>query len=134
MPFAAFNRIAQDSFTGSIEITEEQYLEGLNGLTSGMEVIIEGGFRVAAPVPPEPEPVPDPTTEELIQMALAQRDQLLTVAAIRIAPLADAVELGEASEAEVALLKKWKQYRVLLNRIDQQAGFPQSIDWPEIPA
>ena len=47
-----------------------------------------------------------------------QRDSLLALAAIRIAPLQDAVDLDDASDEEVALLKKWKQYRVALNRID----------------
>ena len=65
---------------------------------------------------------------------VARRDELLAVAALRIAPLQDAADLGKAPEAEAALLLSWKQYRVDLNRIEQQAGFPTVIDWPEIPA
>ena len=83
--------------------------------------------------PPQPIPVP-PTAEEARKSALFERDRLLVTAAIRIAPLQDAVDLGDATPADEANLKKWKQYRVALNRIDQQAGFPEIIEWPLSPA
>jgi len=67
MPFAAKSKIAFDSFEGAIEITEEQYLEALEGMQVGLDVTIEGGFKVAAPVPPTPPPEPVPTTEQLIE-------------------------------------------------------------------
>ncbi|MDG9885389.1 tail fiber assembly protein [Pseudomonas sp. GD04058] len=51
-----------------------------------------------------------------------------------IAPLQDAVDLDEATEAEAALLKEWKRYRVALNRLPEQPGYPDSIDWPVPPA
>lgn len=65
--------------------------------------------------------------------AVQRRDGLLQVAAIRIAPLQDAQDLGKATEAESARLLAWKQYRIDLNRIDKQEGFPASIEWPEAP-
>lgn len=51
-----------------------------------------------------------------------------------IAPLLDAVDLDEATEAEAALLKDWKRYRVALNRLPDQPGYPAAIDWPAPPA
>lgn len=72
--------------------------------------------------------------EQLAEIALNERDALLAQAAIRIAPLQDAVDLGEASAAEEQALIAWKRYRVAVNRIDQQAGFPGQIDWPAPPA
>lgn len=75
-----------------------------------------------------------PTPEEALASALAKRDNLLSVAAIRIAPLQDAVDLEEATTADVTLLKKWKQYRIAVNRIDQQEGFPSDITWPVEPS
>ncbi|WP_337158135.1 tail fiber assembly protein [Pseudomonas putida] len=72
--------------------------------------------------------------EQLAEIALNERDALLAQAAIRIAPLQDAVDLGEASAAEEQALIAWKRYRVAVNRIDQQAGFPGQIDWPVPPA
>jgi hypothetical protein len=80
--------------------------------------------------PPPPPPVaPPPTAAEV----LVQRDALLALATVRIAPLQDAVDLDEATPAEVAALKAWKQYRVLLNRIEQQSSFPTTVDWPKAP-
>lgn len=66
--------------------------------------------------------------------AVGTRDNLIRDAATRIAPLQDAVDLGEASDEDMANLKKWKQYRVALNRIDQQSGYPATIDWPVEPS
>ena len=51
-----------------------------------------------------------------------------------IAPLQDAVDLDEATEPEAALLKEWKRYRVALNRLPEQPGYPTEIDWPAPPA
>lgn len=66
--------------------------------------------------------------------ALSARDDLLRVAAIRIAPLQDTVDLEDATPDEVVMLKKWKQFRVALNRIEQQSGFPLTIEWPIAPS
>ncbi len=51
-----------------------------------------------------------------------------------IAPLQDAVDIDEATDDETALLTAWKKYRVLLNRVPAQAGYPTTIDWPVAPA
>lgn len=77
---------------------------------------------------------PEPTSEELAAAAFARRDELLAIAALRIAPLQDAVDIDRASDAEVAALKAWKNYRVDLNRVELQEGFPASIEWPQAPA
>jgi hypothetical protein len=66
--------------------------------------------------------------------ALAERDERMQVATARIAPLQDAVDLGEATANEEPLLLAWKRYRVALNRIQQQSGFPVDIVWPDTPA
>lgn len=83
---------------------------------------------------PVRQDAPEPTPEELAAAALVRRDELLAIAALRIAPLQDAVDIDRASDAEVAALKAWKNYRVDLNRIEQQSGFPASIEWPIEPA
>lgn len=75
-----------------------------------------------------------PTVEEVHRAALVERDHLLSVAAIRISPLQDSVELGESTSEEESLLLAWKKYRVQVNRIDQQLGFPMSIEWPSPPS
>lgn len=65
--------------------------------------------------------------------ALKTRDGLLREAAVRIAPLQDAVDLGGASVDEEVELKSWKQYRVALNRVQLQPNFPASVNWPAVP-
>lgn len=76
---------------------------------------------------------PPPTESQLRDAVLGQRDTLLSEAAIRMAPLQDAEDLGEAIPQEVAALKAWKRYRVALNRIELHEGFPTSVEWPLIP-
>lgn len=66
--------------------------------------------------------------------ALSQRDTRLQAASSRMAPFQDAVDLGDATEAEAALLLEWKRYRVALSRIEEQPGFPLDIEWPSMPA
>jgi hypothetical protein len=64
---------------------------------------------------------------------LASRDDKLRLSTLRIAPLQDAHDLGESTETEESLLISWKRYRIALNRIEQQAGYPADIDWPLSP-
>lgn len=46
----------------------------------------------------------------------------------------DEVDVDEATDEDLAELKAWKKYRVALNRMPDQAGYPQAIDWPSAPA
>jgi hypothetical protein len=73
-------------------------------------------------------------SDALAAQASATRDGLLSIAAIRIAPLQDAVDLGMATPAKSALLKRWKEYRIELDDVPDQAGYPQSISWPVAPS
>lgn len=133
MPYAANGVVQQDPIREGVEITDEQYNEAIEGMCAGLMVTIDGGFKIV-PVP-DPEPVipPAPTPEALAAQAMGQRDYLLSVAAIRIAPLQDSVDLGDETAEDSENLILWKQYRVALNRIEQQAGFPQVINWPQVP-
>jgi len=72
--------------------------------------------------------------EQLLSTAVFYMAQRRAVADAAIAPLQDAVELDEATEAEAALLKEWKRYRVALSRLPEQEGYPNEIDWPALPA
>jgi hypothetical protein len=84
----------------------------------------------APPAPPSPLP---PTAAQWLTIAISQRDQLLTAATLAMAPLQDAVELGDATPTEIALLTQWKQYRVAVNRAPNQDDFPHAIAWPLAP-
>lgn len=86
----------------------------------------------------EGDPIPDSspapiTTEQLSTSARDERDRLLMYATLRINPLQDAVDLGRATEEKKSLLKKWKEYRVDLDDVVSQPGFPEAISWPKEP-
>ena len=82
--------------------------------------------------PPDPVPLPS-TVEDFAAAAKNKRTQLLTSAATRMGPLQDAIEEDTVTAGELASLKLWRQYRIALNRIEQQAGFPSDVDWPTSP-
>lgn len=74
-----------------------------------------------------------PTLEQVLQDANSQRDRLLAVAGLRIAPLQDAIDLGESTDADIANLKLWREYRVAVSRVPQQSGYPNKVEWPVTP-
>lgn len=55
----------------------------------------------------------------------------LNDATIKISTLQDALDLGIATEDELAQLKEWKTYRVLLSRIDTSKA--SDVEWPKKP-
>nr|WP_279153298.1 tail fiber assembly protein [Pseudomonas mosselii] len=69
----------------------------------------------------------------LLEQVHAEIDSLRKIADSSILPLQDAVDLESATEAEAALLNNWKRYRVALNRLPEQPGYPAEIDWPAPP-
>ncbi|WP_350307007.1 tail fiber assembly protein [Photorhabdus viridis] len=77
------------------------------------------------------EDIPPPTKEQLISIAEIQRTQFLSLANEKITPLSDAVELDMATNEEAQLLKEWKKYRIMLNRVDTSKAL--EIDWPIPP-
>ncbi|QXI37351.1 tail fiber assembly protein [Pseudomonas xantholysinigenes] len=73
-------------------------------------------------------------TLDPLGVAQAEILRLRGLADSAIAPLQDAVDLDDAREAEAARLKTWKRYRVALNRLPEQPGYPTEIDWPALPS
>lgn len=67
----------------------------------------------------------------LTQRTANQKQRYLDDAGRVIAPLQDAVDIGEATDEEIALLQAWKKYRVLVNRIDISTA--PDIEWPPVP-
>lgn len=110
-----------------VEITHARYQE-LQLAQSAGNAIQPGpdGYPMAV--------APIVTDEDLAARATMRRDRSLSAAALRIAPLQDAVDLGSATAIEVQQLRAWKTYRVELNRLEQQIGFPREITWPDEPA
>ena len=71
---------------------------------------------------------------QVLSAAISETARCRSIADSAIAPLQDAVDIDEATAAEVARLKVWKKYRVELNRLPDQPGYPSSIIWPVAPA
>lgn len=92
-----------------------------------LHVAVEDAPQVQVPVPTAP-------VEDALQFATRQLQALRMQADYAIAPLQDAVDLDDATDAEVAALKAWKKYRVALSRVPDQPGYPDAIDWPVTPA
>ncbi|MFY1052398.1 hypothetical protein ACOQNP_12355 [Ectopseudomonas khazarica] len=75
MPYAAEGRLSHDPIEGGIEITEQQYRQGLNGVLAGEHVQIVGGAFFVGPLPVvEPEPEPEPTPDEIKAQRLEQNN------------------------------------------------------------
>lgn len=99
-------------------------------ISSDLELLDQDGLAKARKAQ---EDANAPTSEQLLTQVNAQRDSLLAIAALRIAPLQYAVDLDMATDKEKATLLDWMHYSVRLNRIEQQEGYPEVVDWPITP-
>ena len=74
--YAADNRIAKSPIQGGIEITEQQYLDALQGMIAGERVRVVDGAMIVEPVPepePEPEPAPPEPSTRLLLLTIQSR-------------------------------------------------------------
>lgn len=103
-----FNNLPDDL----IEISVDYWQELLNGQNGKKEISSDkNGYPVLVDVAPA-------TVEQLKVIASREKERLMALATVAIAPLQDAVELGIATAEETAALSEWKKYRVLLMRVD----------------
>ena len=71
------------------------------------------------------------TKDELIIQADLKIEQMMVKAYQNITLLQDALDLGIATNEELAQLKEWKIYRVMLSRVDTSTA--PDIDLPDNP-
>ncbi|WP_208951211.1 tail fiber assembly protein [Rahnella sp. ChDrAdgB13] len=109
----------------AIAVSDDDYKALFEGQAKGKIITADSNGK---PVLSDP---PAPTQEELIAQATTQRDSLMAIATSAIAPLQDAVDIDEATDEEIALLKAWKKYRVALSRLDLSTA--PDIEWPTQP-
>lgn len=74
---------------------------------------------------------PPPTHEQLIATADKNKASLRSQADEEISWRQDAVNLGIATDEEIATLEEWKKYRIMLMRVDTSTA--PEITWPEQP-
>lgn len=107
----------------SVEITYEYHNELLQKQTLGLEIQPDkNGYPVAL------ERVL--SDEERIYRNESKKQQLINEAIQKIALLQDIIDLNKQESNEEDMLKKWKQYRILLTRIDTNQ---LDVKWPEQP-
>ena len=80
-------------------------------------------------------PVPDyyPTDAELIAAAVERISTGLRIATTAITRYQDRIDIDDATQVDIALLKAWKTYRVGLNRLPDQPDYPHRLTWPVCP-
>lgn len=88
-------------------------------------VCVDGTFSAFAPIVP--------TAEELKAEALSTRNTLLAAADEATAGMADAYIAGLLSAEETETFKSFAAYKLALNKIDKQPGYPADIKWPDSP-
>ncbi len=126
---SCFNDVPDGGETpeGAVVITWEQRQSILDGQSAGKNITAdENGFPILIdrPVPPR----------DYLSEAIAETAKLRAIADYAITPLQYAVDVDEATEADLAALKAWKKYYVQVTRVPAQAGYPELINWPALPA
>lgn len=109
-----------------IEVSDTEHAALMDGQRAGKMIVPDANGR---PILTER---PEPTSEQLIEIANTEKVKYLSVANAAIAPLQDAVDLGIATGEEKARLQEWKKYRVLLSRVDTSTA--PDIEWPLEPS
>ncbi|MBH8611967.1 tail fiber assembly protein [Pseudomonas mohnii] len=107
----------------AVELSDELYLSLQQAQRDGKVIDFESEPPVSRDFVMSPE--------QVLSASLAKRDELLRIATARIAPLQDAVDLGDETGPESVRLAVWKQFRVAVNRIDTSQPNPT---WPDLPA
>lgn len=74
------------------------------------------------------EPRIVPLTQEAMRAVLSSK---MAEATGRIQTLQDAIDFGEATDAEKESIIEWKKYRIALSRID--VSVPSNVFWPSEP-
>jgi len=74
-----------------------------------------------------------PNDAEYLAAAQERMELALRRANSEVVIYQDRVDVDEASDADRAQLTAWKKYRVAINRIPEQSGYPHAITWPVAP-
>ena len=78
-------------------------------------------------------PVPPVSDADLRAKAMSKRDELLSIADKATAGMADAYVAGLLNEGDEVTFKAYAAYKLALNKVDAQPGYPSDIEWPTSP-
>jgi len=129
----------------SVDISEEEYRGFYLSINNGCRIYIKNNaFEISDKKPGKYHDWDSASlswviTEEsrakmdsdLIRSNVHKKQSLMAEASSTIAPLQDAVDIGIATDEEKSILDKWKNYRVVLNRLSVTSS--SNVDWPAIP-
>lgn len=126
LSFYAYSIHAGSIPSDAVEITPEQHAALLQGQSEGKIITAdENGF----PILVDP---PAPTTEQLASQARAERDARLSDTNWLVERHREEQETG-ATTLTAQEYTELLAYRQALRDVPQQAGFPETIDWPILP-
>lgn len=117
-------RVAGWTIDDEVEVSEETFNEFTSNPIGKIRAVGSDGMPVWTDVPP-------PTQEQLKLNAEQKKLQLRAAADAEISWRQDAVDSGIATDEETALLAAWKNYRVLMMRVDTSKA--PDIEWPTPP-
>lgn len=109
----------------AVQITDNEWSDLLAGQAKGKLIACGADLR------PCLTEQPLPTADELISQAEGNRSRLRAEADTIIQPLQDANDLGIETDDEASQLIAWKEYRVMLMRVNTENA--ENIIWPEQP-
>lgn len=109
----------------AVEIDEDYYLDLFAGQSLGKVISADEFGR---PVLIDP---PAPTADEILAANTAMLSGLQAQASQAMMPLLISLQLGDATEAETDLAKRWQAYSRTLKAVDLASHQPE---WPELPA
>lgn len=92
----------------------------------GRELYVRALFGEYGPITELPKPLPTEAEQQ------ARLSEALTRAAVIMAPLQDACDLGVATPEERLRLDALKRHRVTLVRLPESEGWPMNVVWPEL--
>lgn len=125
VPLGLYNDESNDIPGGAIRIDDELYQKLIIGQATGSFIQAdENGNPILI------DEVSLSHEQQVIQ-AMTQKKLLLTRASEEISWRQDAFEMGIATEEEIRMLKSWREYRVMLMRVDVSTHL--EINWPHLP-
>ncbi|MBK5525407.1 tail fiber assembly protein [Pseudomonas sp. TH08] len=139
--YALMELISGYSFYLVSQIVEAESNPPLPGQSGGMDYWMDVTANPAAQVGliykylgSEPVFV-QPVYGDYVAIAVSRKKQRFETAAswLTYNPMQYRVELGAASQAEVAQWQAYKQYIVDLSEINDQPGYPTALNWPTAP-